>query len=316
MRIKILNNNSFILFLTAIIILSGCLKSSDKSVFGSITGNTEGKQFVSIPMAASSPNVVGVEAKNGFQPVKLFSFSYDNAEPAAAEITATVTLNNSLITDPTFVLLPTAAYNIPSLGTKIEVGKFISEPLLVNLNTDLLDPTKKYAIGFTLSTVTGGHSLSANLNNVVYAFTIKNKYDGIYTFRGRMAHPADRSADWTRTPFSYDPYFIHLVTTGPRTVKFFNTAFNAGFHPLSTPALSGFGQTEPTLEFDANDRLIAVSNTFLNPSNGRSFVINTTVTTSKYDPATKKVFAAFFMKQPGFIDMPIFDTLTFSKVRP
>jgi hypothetical protein len=316
MRIKISNNYFSILFLTAIVTLSGCLKSSDKSSFGSITGNTTGKQFISIPKAASSPNILGVEAKNGFQPLSLFSFSYDNASPASSEITVTVAVNNSLVTDPTLVLLPTAAYNVPSLATKIEVGKFISAPLLVNLNTDLLDPTKKYAVGFTITTVTGGISVSSNLNNVVYAFTIKNKYDGIYSFRGRLDHPADRSADWLRTPFSYDPYQIHLITTGPRTVKFLNTAYNSGFHPLATPGISGFGSTEPSLEFDANDNLISVTNTFPNPSNGRGFKINTNVTGSKYVPASKKVYAAFFMTQPGFIDMPIYDTLTFVKVRP
>jgi len=316
MRIKISNNYFALLFATATVILFGCLKSSDKSAYGSITENTTGKKFVSIPMAASSPNVLGVEAKNGFQPVSLFKFSYDFESPANEEITTTLAVNNSLVTDPTFIVLPAAAYTIPSLTTKILAGNFISESFGITLNTDLLDPTKKYAIGFTLKTVTGGAALSGNLSNVVYVFTIKNKYDGIYSFRGRMDHPADRSADWTRTPFSYDPYQIYLVTTGPRTVKFFNTAFNSGFHPLSTPGVSGFGQTEPTLEFDANDKLISVTNTFLNVTNGRSFVINSNVTTSKYDPAAKKVYAAFFMKQTGFLDMPIYDTLTFVKARP
>jgi hypothetical protein len=149
----------------------------------------------------------------------------------------------------------------------------------------------------------------------VFVFSIKNKYDGIYTFRGRMDIAADRSADWVRTPFAY-PYQIHLITTGPNTVKFYNEAFGQGYHPLMTPAVSGFGSTEPNFTFDANDNLIEAVNGWPNPSNGRAFVINSAVTGSKYVPSTKKVYLAYIMNQPGFLPMPLFDTLTYVKARP
>jgi len=131
-----------------------------------------------------------------------------------------------------------------------------------------------------------------------------------------MDMASDRSADWVRTPYTYG-YDIHLVTTGPNSVEWVNTAFGTeGYHPLLTPAPSGFGATRPAHTFDANDKIINTVNAYPNPANGRAFIVNPAVTDSRYDPATKTVYAAFIMTQPGFQNMPLFDTLTFIKARP
>ena len=83
-----------------------------------------------------------------------------------------------------------------------------------------------------------------------------------------------------------------------------------------TPGVSGFGATKPAHTFDASDKLTNTVNAVPNPSNGRAFVNNPAVTDSRYDPATKTVYAAFIMTQPGFLDIPIFDTLKFVRARP
>jgi hypothetical protein len=297
--------------------LTGCLKDDafEAGEYGSITGNTTGKKFISIPLARNKVNVLGVEAKAGFQDINLFQFAYDYQSPAESEMSITVQKDDALVTaaDPTLILIPAAAIQIVNLTTKIQAGKVVSDKFMVKLNTDLLDPTKKYGIGFKITDIPAGIQLSSNLNSVVFAFTIKNKYDGIYQIRCHMMHPPDRSPDWVRTPFTYG-YDIHLITTGPNSVKMFNTAFNAGFHPLQVPGASGFGNTEANFVFNASNQLTEVFNGFTGVT--RSFVINPAVTTSKYDPATKKVFAAFIMNQTGFQPMPIFDTLTFLKTRP
>ena len=139
----------------------------------------------------------------------------------------------------------------------------------------------------------------------------------MYTITSRMDHPADRSADWLRTPFTYG-YDIQLVTKGPVTVDWINTAFagGVGYHPLMTPGVSGFGATQPVFVFDENDKLVSVSNGVPNPANGRAFAINPAVTDSRYDPETKTIYAAFIMTQPGFEPIPIFDTLKYKGPRP
>ena len=329
---KLFNNVALVMFAFLSITATSCLKDEgwENGEYGSITGNTEGQEFVSIPAATRVKNIltVGVEAKPGMQPVKTFALSYDAADPAPSDFTATLKVDNSLVTaaDPTVVILPTNAYTIQSLTVNFKAGKRLSDSLVINMNTDLLDPTKKYGLGLTLESVSkAGVVIPSNLKNVVLVFTIKNKYDGIYSIRAHMLHPSDRDPNWTRTPFNY-PYDIHLVTTGPRTVEWINTAFGDGFHPLSTPGVSGFGSTRVAMEFDANDKLIAVWNAFPNPANGRAFNINNAASwvingvdvpiNNRYDPVAKKIYAAFFMTQPGFQPIPIFDTLTFKSVRP
>jgi hypothetical protein len=296
--------------------ITGCLKDEgyDNGEYGSITGNTAGSKYVSIPAATRNPNVLGLVSKAGMQDVDLFSFSYDYEKAAESEITATVALNNALITDPAITILPTSAYAIPSLSQKFKVGQVISDPFKIQINTSLLDPAKKYGIAFTLSQVSDGIAIPSNLKNVIFTFTIKNKYDGVYSFRGRMDIPPDRSPDWVRTPFTY-PYNVQLITTGPNTCKFYNEAFGQGFHPLMTPGTSGFGQTEATFTFDASDNITSVVNSYSPVTNGRAYSLNTSVSGSKYDAANKKVYAAYIMTQPGFAPMPLYDTLTYIKSR-
>jgi hypothetical protein len=306
------------LLLLVVLSLTSCLKDKDydNGVINTITGRTATNRFVSIPLAINKPNVVGLEAKSGFQDINLFRFSYDNATPATEEITVKVTQNDALITalDPTVILLPSSAVQIVSLTHKFKVGQVISDPFVIKLNTDLLDPTKKYGIAFSIVEVSGGIQIPSNLKDALFVFTIKNKYDGIYKLTCRMAHPADRSPDWPRTPWTY-AYDIHMITTGPRSVRMFNTAFNAGFHPLQTPGASGFGQTEPNFEFDASDKITRVFNGIA-ATNGRTFLLNPDVTDSRYDGASKTIFAAILMTQTGFQNIPIFDTLRFQRARP
>lgn len=307
-----------IALLAVVVSFTACLKDQgyEDGEYGTITGRTTGKKFISIPLAANKPNVVGVEAKPGFQDINLFSFSYDFEKPAESAITVTVAPNNALVASlgSGYEALPAAAYKVVSLTTSFKVGQVISDPFVFQLNTNALDPTKKYAVGFSITTVSDGVQMSGNLNDVVFAFTIKNKYDGVYAFRGRHDHPADRSATWLRTVYSY-PYDINLETTNATSVKMFNTAFGAGFHPLYTTGISGYGGTEINFEFDATDKLI---NTFNSPAvaTTRQFVLNPAVTTSRYDVASKTVFAAILLEQTGFIPTPIYDTLVFVKARP
>jgi hypothetical protein len=304
-------------------VLSSCLKDNgfEDGEYQLVTGpGTEGSKYVSIPLATRRPNTLGLESKAGFQPVELFKASYDYKDAAETDIAVVMERNDALVTaiDPTVELIPASEIQIPSLTLNIAKGKWISDEFFkIDLNTGTLDPNKKYGIGFSVASVSmPGVAIPSNLKNVVFVFTLKNKYDGIYSARVRMAHPSDRSPDWLRTPYTY-PYEIHLVTTGPNSVEWVNTAFGTeGYHPLMTPGVSGFGATRPAHTFDANDNLVSTVNAFPNPANGRAFINNPAVTDSRFDPATKTVYAAFIMTQPGFQDMPIFDTLTFLRARP
>lgn len=328
MRKIILNKTYLLLTLFTGMALASCLKDKgyENGEYQTINSNVEGQEWISIPLAARRPNTIGVESKNGFQDVNLFPVSYDYKDPAGQDITVTVAVNNNLLADqaPDAVPLPASAYNVTANTITIPAGQRVSEPFKFGLNTGALDPSKKYAIGFSITSVSkSGVGIPSNMKDVVFVFTIKNKYDGIYSIRVRMDLPADRSADWTRTPYTY-PYDIDLITTGPNTVVWVNEAFGAGYHPLRTPGVSGFGQTEPIFTFDENDKLVSVSNGMAGGSLGRDFQIISSGTDPKtgvtinnrYDPATKKIYAAFTMMQNGYEPFAIFDTLTYLRARP
>ena len=327
---KIFANKAFVgLSLVATMFLASCLKDKgfEDGKYGTIGANTEGQQWVSLPLGSRWTNNLGVESKQGFQPVALFPVAFDYVNPTTEDITVTIAVNNSLIAErdtlETTLPLPANAYNVPATTVVIPAGQRVSAPFSINLNTSLLDPSEKYSIGFSITGVSkSGVSIPENMKDAVFVFTIKNRFDGIYTIRSRMDHPSDRDAAWTRTPFTYG-YPIHLITTGPTTVEWMNEAFGDGFHPLQTPGVSGFGSTRVAFEFDEDNKLVRVWNAFPNPANGRAFSILTgtdpktgTPINNRWDPDTKTVYAAFQMTQPGFAPIPIFDTLTFDKVRP
>lgn len=307
-------------------LLVSCLKDSgfeDGDEYQLVTGpGTEGSEYISIPLASRRPNTMGLESKSGFQDVDLFKVSYDNKNPVAEDLTVVLQQNNALVTamDPNAEIIPASELQIPSLNITVARGKWISDEFFkIKLNTGNLDPNKKYGVAFSITSVSKPSvAIPSNMKDVVFIFTLKNKYDGIYSARIRMDHPADRDPNWTRTPYTY-PYEIHLVTKGPTTVEWINTAFagDVGYHPLMTPGVSGFGATTAAHVFDAaTDKVIDTYNAWPNPSNGRAFIPNAAVTDSRYDPATKKIYVAFIMTQPGFQPMPIYDTLTFLRARP
>ncbi|MBL0334798.1 MAG: hypothetical protein IPP73_05640 [Chitinophagaceae bacterium] len=66
-------------------------------------------------------------------------------------------------------------------------------------------------------------------------------------------------------------------------------------------------------------RLVNVSNDIPDDGRGRAFRLNTAFTSptdSRYDPATKKIYAAYIMSQNGRPDQFIYDTLTYRGPRP
>lgn len=315
---KILSNKIFLLLsLFTGMALASCLKDKgfENGEYQTINSNVEGQEWLSIPLAARKPNTLGLESKAGFQTVPLFPVSYDFKDPAPQDITVTIAVNNTVAADqaPDADVLPTSAYTIPANTVTIPAGQRVSDAFPISVNTSLLDPTKTYAIGFSVTSVSkSGVSLPSNMKDVVFVFTIKNRFDGIYQARFRMAPGADRAASWAG-PYVY-PYDIEMITTGPNTVEMNNTAFGVGYHPLMTPSVSGFGSTTPVFTFDDSNKLVSVENIW--PGSTRSFRLNPAVTDSRFDPATKTIYAAIIMDQTGFEPLPIFDTFKFVKARP
>lgn len=317
MKIKSMNKMMLLLLGVLCVVASSCLKDKgyEDGEYGAVR-NTAGQEWVSIPRGANKTNALGVEAKEGAQTLRLFALSYDYEEPVPADFTATLALNNDLVTvaDSTVTILPSNAYTMPSMDVLFRQGRRISDTFAINLNTSLLDPTQKYGIGFTLTDVSkSGVQIPSNLKNVVYIFSIKNKYDGIYTFTGTFSHPADRPAEWLRTQFTY-PFDVYLLTTGPSSVSFFNTAFNSGFWPLMVPGTSGLGATAMDIVFDANDNVVSVNNPAPDARNRQFSLVSGG--NNRYDAASRTLYLEIEMNQNGFAPIPMSVSMKYKAARP
>ncbi len=116
------------------------------------------------------------------------------------------------------------------------------------------------------------------------------------------------------------PGGMGLVTAGANSVTFYNGTSGFGnLQPALTAgnaAATGFGATTPMLTFDpATNKLIAVVNTTPDDGRGRTLHLNPAVTDSRYDPATKTIYAAYIMTQNTRPDQYIYDTLVYQKPR-
>lgn len=282
--------------------VSSCLKDNDweDGLYGAVR-DTEGQQFVSIPKATKTTgNVLAIEAKNTVQNLNLFEVNYDYVNAAASDITVTLVVDNANVTkvNPTSLPLPTSSYTVPSLTLVIPKGSNLSEALKFNLLTTPLDATKVYGIGFTISAVSpAGISLPSNLKNVLYYFTVKNKYDGVYNVTGTMVDFANAALT------GYFPMNYHLITTGTSSVDGFDPdVWEDYFVPIkSGTATSGYGSFCPQFVFDASNKITSVTNYFGQPAgNGRSAELDPSGV-NQWDPTTRTIRVKFWMNQPSVI---------------
>lgn len=318
---KILLNNNWMMLIAAMsVLLPSCLKDKDNEDRLNGPFNTEGQEWVSIPKGTKTAgNVLAIEAKSEPQDVNLFQVSYDYVEPAPSDFTTTLAVNNALVTDPNAIVLPSNSYTVPSADVAFTKGNRLSSMFKIVLNTDLLpDPTAVYGVGFTISSVSkSGVQIPSNLKNVLFYFTVKNKYDGEYEVTGTMVDAASASLS------GYFPMKYHLITAGAKVVDGFDpVVWEDYFIPIrSGTALSGYGSYCPSFTFDANDKIVTVTNIYGQPAgNGRYAEIDPTGVNS-WDPATKTIKVKFFMFHPSAVPLPDprvkFDwTMTYVKPRP
>lgn len=226
-----------------------------------------------------------------------------------ALVTASNTANST-----NFIAFPSNAYTLSenfASDIVFNPGEFTKD-VKFQINISLLDLTKQYAIGVSLTSVDPNSTLLTTSKDWVQAYIIKNKYDGVYSYRAARAYGADRSTTWDAY-FVYG-YDVHLITTGPNTVKMMNTAFGAGFLPLvAGGAASGFGGTEPNFTFATDDKITSISNPAADSRNRQFTVIPGSP--SGYNSATKRVITHMVFSQNGFLPSNCFDTLTFIKKR-
>ncbi len=312
---------SSLLFVAAV--FTGCLKDKgyDNQEYG-IKDPTGMSLGVSMPESPAKD--FAIDAKATPQVVTLFNINLEAGQVAQADVNVNLVLKPTLIADyntangTSLVPLPTSAHSVVSFKVKIPKGSQMGNFEIAIPNASLVDPTLSYAMGLTIASVDeAGYTIASNLKDILVKISIKNKYDGTYRLRAKLL-------DWAagygiaNTPFTWpgstsSQGSIHMITAGANSVKMYDAwGFITYIHPIqtTTPTWSGFGSTAPKFTFnETTNAMTAASNDFVNPPNGRAFAMNTAITTSRWDPATRNIFAAIIMTQPGRPTLQIFDTL-------
>ncbi|MDB5205112.1 MAG: hypothetical protein JWR72_187 [Flavisolibacter sp.] len=311
------------LAIAALVTVAGCLKDKgfENGEYGTQIKEVKGVAF---PQSASSPVVIGVNALSTTQTIDGPIITLEQDGKAASDVQVTLQLNNALVTAAGYTVLPISAYTTTPLIVTIPAGQKTATVKITFPNSAALDPNLTYGLGFTIASVSGGYTIASNQKEIVFGFNVKNKYDGNYTLRIKTRGWAafgiseDLPGTW---PSITGGYSIGMVTGGPNSVRLYDYW---GFDDFIQPAFTtgnatgtGFGATAPRFTFDlATDKLINVSNDLPDDGRGRAFLLNPAVTDSRYDPATKTIYAAYLMKQNGRPNMQIFDTLVYKSARP
>ena len=99
-----------------------------------------------------------------------------------------ITEDPSLIT-AAYVALPASSFTIdpgnPKVGNDYTLtfnpGEFFKQLKLTLPNASLLDPNKKYALGFKISSVDNNGKASSSQQKVLVQVGLKNRWDGVYS---------------------------------------------------------------------------------------------------------------------------------------
>ncbi len=220
--------------------------------------------------------------------------------------------------DPLLTPMPDGSFSAdpstPLIGTDYKVtmkaGEFAKIIKIVIPNILLLDITKTYALGFTISAVDANGKIAAMEKSIVVAFGLKNKWDGKYQINTVSFVDLSNAA-----LIGYNSWKADLKTSGAYTNIAYLTGvigspdlattawLNTPYHPIintGTAAGSVYGNFGMVFTFNDAGKITAVNNFYGQPSPGpqfRSAVIDATGINSVY--ANKDFRVKYKMLHPG-----------------
>lgn len=271
---------------------TGCLKDKgfENYVYGINDPDTQ-PPGVGFPFASKAMNGYGLDVSGSPQTVGELTFLNLNAgNPAPADITITLTVKSAELigayntaNGTSIQVLPASMYTLPTTVTIPAGSRGVNVPMVVP-STLTLNPNIAYGVAIQISSASGNYVVAQNLRNLLIQFSIKNKYDGVYTLTG--VH--------NRVPYNF-PYqtTMHMVTTGPNAVYFFWPLVGGVGHPIGigpNNALSWYGATvAPVVVFNTSTNL--VTNVYGSDAAGPPITLFTGAGSrlSKWDPATRNM---------------------------
>jgi len=159
------------------------------------------------------------------KPVAMFTVRRDAASSGDLQKSGTATLTAISVDDynaangttyssiPTTLATQSSDASVVATATGLTInfkpGDFAKQ-LVLNVDGNQFDASKKYAVIYTLTGVGAGLVKKAGPDTVVSVFGVKNKYDGSYHATGERIHPALGTL-----PFDYN---VSMVTSGATSI--------------------------------------------------------------------------------------------------
>lgn len=309
-------NNHFLkaMGLLLVVSLSACLKNGPY-----YTDFAASSASVDLPLAAANSNGVVTFSYDATVTSTTIPVYVNVASPSvlSKSVTATLSLdtaflnkyNNANSTD--FAVLPDSVYSVTGWNRTIPAGKRL-DSMVITFNFAKMNLSTPYVLPVTIA------SSSVPIeqwNHLLLNVSVKNKYDGLYGMDIQLIGWG--SYGISDGPTNTWPSSVGLITNGPNSVTI-GTNEEGYYQPAftSTPSITGFGATQTQFTFDPVSNLItSVKNLIPDDGRGRTFHLNPAVTTSRWDPATKTVYASYIMTQNGRPNQTINDTLVYKGSR-
>lgn len=304
MKIKYIVN--VVLATTTILMLNSCLKKRETTLDGDGPRNVvEFKNTGSNTAAGSSFYPLYSLDMGSMKPGEFKSFninvSYSGEDVAPSDITVELAVDQTALdrfntengTD--YIVPPASVCSYPTTLV-IKKGQRVStDSAKVTLSPDF-DFDAAYALPLSIKSVNPSHTISGNFGSAMYAFTLRNQYDGHYTVTGTMVDYANPGLTGNY------PMDVYLVTTGSNSVVMYDNAVSNYAHSISSGgALSYYGSFAPKFFFDASGTITSVVNFYGQPSgNGRSGELDPSGI-NKINLSTLSMDVNYWMNQPAVL---------------
>lgn len=295
-------------FLCLLIGLTACLKDDliTNQKYGMI--NLNNARVVEIPNGNDSiPRSVSLDLVNEELTLDFVSLHLASENPASDNIMVTLdTIGAQAFVDAynlkhqtSLEVLPANLFTLPN-GLNVTIPIALKDAILkLKVNPSLLDPSKLYALVFTISNLDkAGYVISGNFKKDFVTIAVKNPYDGIYDFKGYILRNSAGGPLFPQTG-NFTGLENTLITLDANSVTFKQVwANNTGVGGIDGLKLS----VDPA------------TNNVTCSSTANATLVNEPTYNNHYDPATKTFYISFLWGTfPN--NRAATDTLTFNRPR-
>jgi hypothetical protein len=221
------------------------------------------------------------------------NIGYSGVHEAPADITVNLEMDQAALDQyneengTEYVLPPADVFQLPT-SVVINKGMRLGQAEVSITRSANFEFEESYALPLKISSVSQGKT-SSNFSKAVYAFGIRNIYDGVYTVTGTLSDAVAASITGNY------PFTAELTTLGPNSIYF-------DPHPiLSGGAQSSYGEFAPVFTIDpATNKITSVVNAYGQPSPDRGRAAEIIATgVNNYDPTTKSFDVSYALFQGG-----------------